>query len=93
MKLEPGETKCDKCDGIGNFGSTTEIQEYECRGVIHRVPGHTEYKLCPKCKGTGKLDWIEQVVGKKCIMVKPGVYTREVDLTYVVTEDTKWKII
>jgi hypothetical protein len=30
-----------------------------------RVPVPQNDVTCPKCKGTGKLDWVENVVGKK----------------------------
>ena len=30
--------------------------------------------ICVKCLGEGKLDWIENVVGKKGFSIKPGVY-------------------
>ena len=38
--------------------------------------------LCSKCQGEGKLDWIENVVGKSGFYIRPGVYTKEVDLSY-----------
>jgi len=37
--------------------------------------------FCSKCWGDGKLDWIENVVGRKGFNIKPGVYTKEVDLS------------
>ena len=38
---------------------------------------------CGKCNGEGKLDWIENVVGKRkpSRYVRPGSYTVEVDLS------------
>lgn len=30
--------------------------------------------LCPKCLGEGRLDWIENVVGKRRFIIRPGVY-------------------
>mgnify|MGYP002628955923 CR=1 FL=1 len=65
MKLEPGEVICDKCNGVGHFGYTIEVNEYsDYAGYVHRVPGHKTYDYCPKCHGSGKLDWVEVVVGK-----------------------------
>ncbi len=93
IEIKPSEIICDKCNGIGNFGHTTEIIEYEIRGMVHRIPGAAEYELCPKCKGAGKLDWIEQVVGKNCIMMKPGVYTKEVDHSLRLRYDSDGDII
>ena len=56
MELEPGEVKCDKCDGTGEAGNNKigDNQRYFI------VPNH-----CDKCHGTGKLDWIENIVGKR----------------------------
>lgn len=28
-----------------------------------------------------ELDWIERIVGKKPVMMKPGVYVKEIDLS------------
>jgi len=41
---------------------------------------------CSKCFGAGKLDWIENVVGRKGYRIKPGVYVTEVDLSYYLPE-------
>lgn len=35
-----------------------------CNGRGYSVEGRT-YPVCKKCQGTGKLDWLERVVGKK----------------------------
>lgn len=48
MKKE--EVKCDKCNGTGALPADLE----------RSIPSTT----CPKCYGWGKLDWIENVVGK-----------------------------
>jgi DnaJ-class molecular chaperone len=50
MLLLNGEVLCDVCRGW----KQVEISE----GFRYIVD-------CPKCHGTGKLDWIENVVGKK----------------------------
>ena len=53
MKLKPGEVVCNRCNGSGKYpssnNSSTCIDSYKCF----------------KCHGTGKLDWIENIVGKK----------------------------
>jgi hypothetical protein len=55
LKLEAGEIICDKCDG------KTFIQYTEKRGN-----GFYPMKMvCPKCKGHGKLDWVENITGTK----------------------------
>ena len=43
--------------------------------------GGSEYTKCPHCKGKGKIDWVENIIGAKPNMVRPGVYVREVDLS------------
>ena len=73
MILNPGEIICDKCNGKKTFPVLP---------VLNRITHiHITEVKCPKCKGTGKLDWIENVVGKKQNMVSPGVYVREVDVS------------
>lgn len=52
MKLEEWEELCDKCKGLGC--------KYEYLGNDNSFP-----KRCKKCGGTGKLDFIEKIVGKK----------------------------
>ena len=54
--LEPGEVKCDKCNGTGKPNNNK---------IDYRQKYVTYPWVCDKCKGTGKLDWIEAVVGKK----------------------------
>jgi hypothetical protein len=66
MNIEPGETKCPEFVETSMYGPKSQS------GI--------KYK-CPKCQGTGKLDWIEMVVGKKSNLVKPGVYIKEVDVS------------
>ena len=51
MKLQPFEEICSHCGGDG-------FQERE------RHPKWFPHK-CNKCKGTGKLDWLEKIFGKK----------------------------
>jgi len=57
MKLGPGEIKCEECKGTGY---DLEIQKREY--IIEYYKKHCK---CSKCQGEGKLDWIENVVGKK----------------------------
>lgn len=52
LDLKPGEVICDKCDGSGI------IQTTDKKFFIHK-------RQCDQCKGDGKLDWIENVVGKE----------------------------
>lgn len=51
--LKEREIICPKCNGIGS---------------INKIPSnnfHVFKVRCPKCLGEGKLDWVENVVGKK----------------------------
>lgn len=57
IPLKEGEIVCNDCNGCG------EINIFEDDEDIH-------YENCSKCKGTGKLDWIEVVVGKRKAMFK-----------------------
>lgn len=55
LKLKEGELVCDKCEGKG--------------GNAYNHPSDDltkpEWVRCQKCQGTGKVDWIENIVGKK----------------------------
>jgi DnaJ-class molecular chaperone len=68
IKLNPGEIICDKCHGIGNYGYTKPNRN------MRSYP-----KICSKCSGRGRLDWIENIIG-----VKPGFCVLEVDLTWMI---------
>jgi len=51
-----GEVLCDECGGRGwKHGEMVEYSTMQ--------PGVTA--SCKKCRGTGKLDWIERIVGKR----------------------------
>ena len=47
---------CNNCDGKGHVGIVT---------VIKKQYNIDIYNTCRKCFGTGEVDWIEQIVGKK----------------------------
>ena len=53
MELKKEEVVCPECHGTGNRAKWDQIPDYKC------------YLKCDKCDGTGKMDWIEAVVGKK----------------------------
>jgi len=69
IKLNPGEILCPKCNG-----------DRECEvGSKSEDPDGNEYIItafCDVCHGTGKLDWIEQVVGKRS---KNNMFTASFD--------------
>ncbi len=52
--IKDGEIECDNCEGRGQFF-------YPAKSIT----GSSHYSKCSKCKGTGKLDWVENIVGKK----------------------------
>jgi len=63
--------KCEKCNGSGKIMvKITRITpiEIQVSGQIKKIPGIPEDvfidKICDKCNGFGKLDWVEQVLGK-----------------------------
>ena len=57
----------------------------KCNGE-GEIPGHRR-KFCPKCKGKGKLDWIENIMGVHGTRVTSGVYVQEIDYsTYISRE-------
>ena len=49
---EYSEFICSECHGTG---SVTSRAIRRCRRLL---------KTCPRCKGTGKLDWIEHITGE-----------------------------
>jgi len=50
MNLTLGEVKCKRCKGRGLVRVNLR-DKLEC--------------MCPKCWGDGKLDWIENVIGRR----------------------------
>lgn len=47
------EFVCEKCEGTGCYRSiTSDVTD-------------PRFLRCPQCQGEGKLDWIENIVGKK----------------------------
>jgi excinuclease UvrABC ATPase subunit len=53
---------CNKCNGEGKFlVPGKQIDEHTYMAV---------YKICEKCHGTGELDWIEEIRGKRLSIAK-----------------------
>lgn len=48
---------CEPCKGTG------------CHGALTKDVKDPRFLHCPKCYGTGKLDWIENIVGKKADII------------------------
>lgn len=65
VSLEKGEEHCPKCKGTGVKGKTRD-------GF---------YINCKKCKGYGKFDWVQKVVGVKKEKTRVGLYNLELNLT------------
>ena len=53
LNKDKGEIICPKCKGSGNQADWMHLPDYRA------------YMECSHCNGEGKLDWIENVVGKK----------------------------
>lgn len=60
MNNENGISHCDKCNGSGMVDNSGEPIYYSTRGV----PDYPDFR-CDKCKGTGKLTWLEKIFGKQ----------------------------
>jgi len=52
--VEDGEHICDRCGGVGHVPGKYNSYTRKCKR-----------DKCPKCKGAGKLDWVERIFGKK----------------------------
>lgn len=53
VDLAEGEMICDKCNGKGTFIHGSFFKKDEPYGVSN----------CEKCRGAGKVDWIENIIG------------------------------
>jgi len=53
LDLNEGEKICDSCNGVG----------------YHIISFTGSAKWCKKCKGTGKLNWIEEIFGKQEVII------------------------
>jgi len=71
-----GEVLCDRCGGSGFVGPGEKFDYSSSEPGI--MP-----KRCKKCRGEGRLDWVENVVGKRprSAFIRPGVYVREIDVS------------
>lgn len=54
LELEDGEEVCSECQGYG---------------MVMTSLAYKDHKMCVKCFGHGKFDWIEKAVGKKDIAI------------------------
>ena len=54
--LRKGEMLCPSCNGKGYLG----ISLTRSKSI-----GRAKPKPCDKCKGNGKIDWVENITGKK----------------------------
>jgi len=57
MDLKLGEVVCDECKGTG--------YDLEIPKQKNSNPYYMKHYNCPKCFGLGKLDWVENIVGKR----------------------------
>lgn len=56
--------KCRFCSGKGYDESKVKLDE----GFMGLVP--LQKLICKKCSGSGELDWIEEITGKKMTIAK-----------------------
>jgi len=54
MNLKDNEVICPECNGE-KYNETNYTQYY------------TTHKLCPKCQGKGKLDWIDNMLNRNIL--------------------------
>jgi RecJ-like exonuclease len=73
-ELKPGHTYCEICNGIGNRGyieftaeRTYIYKDYDDM-LKRRHSFHVDPLPCENCAGTGQLDWIEIIVGKRKLL-------------------------
>lgn len=74
---------------------TYEMECPKCLGVGEVLPPKKHYgiNVCPKCKGKGTLDWIENIVGVVGTYIKPGVYTQEVDYSQIIQSEEEFEVL
>jgi len=51
----------------------------ECDGDGFVMTDYPYTGPCPKCKGRGSLDWVENIMGVVGTYIKSGVYIKDVD--------------
>ncbi len=65
--LEKGELICKKCEGDGvwcnKFDKKFINDDSDCNSGESELC--EDVCLCMECKGSGKLDWVENVTGKQ----------------------------
>jgi len=59
MNLQEGELICDKCNGTGQ--SIEELTETS-----------KKWTWCSKCYGSGKVDWIDNIMGRRPLTSSSG---------------------
>lgn len=65
MKLEHGEVECRGCNGTGKMNRSTRIITSKKPYISTTSTESLTSFTCTKCHGLGKLDWIENVLGKR----------------------------
>lgn len=80
MELKKGEVICSECNGQKDIENPHEIPKEKRKPYkvyITRI-------VCPKCKGEGKLDWIENLIGKEKTVTTASL---EIDIEGTVGSD------
>lgn len=73
ITLNEGEHFCPKCDGKGVISKNHNMTFFGERGALNLV--------CSKCLGDGKIDWVEEVVGKRSKYATGAGCTQEASTT------------
>lgn len=75
MKLNPGEMECSGCNGTGKMNKSTRIITTRRPYISTTSTESFKSFTCTKCHGSGKLDWIENVVGKRNrdLVINPSI--------------------
>ncbi|MCK5615197.1 hypothetical protein KAR91_75740 [Candidatus Pacearchaeota archaeon] len=56
--IKEGEIICPECNGVGY----NEYNQTSASIDPYKPPGR---RRCEKCQSTGKLDWVEMILGKR----------------------------
>ncbi len=66
VKLEEWEEICLKCNGTGDWCNKNDTEHNYPEDIPCYLTYECSYScVCQECKGTGKFDFIEKIVGKK----------------------------
>ncbi len=62
--MEDGLVKCEDCGGTGEYDTHHDIIDVSTGLVMFQT------KMCLRCHGKGRLNWIDNVVGKHTTLLQ-----------------------